>query len=667
MFVTSPPSKLVRTPPKLDLDLSEYNNDPRMKEIAEAMIEMNRRKKLEEDYVRIWDPLPQENPPVSTIRKQPQDPMMPDRRKDREDLDKSVSDISLYVEFKLLEFEQNRKLQVEKKVLEQKKRLSRLIDDITASSMAKLEERMKELKFKEAEDDRVLQELDDKWEKEQQKLQQKHIRKQKEFEARMQAVFQEAEVAAEKEEESFRQEEQKQKAAEAQAELRRQEAIKGRILPDFKILVSNLRKLLLETKNVLDQGFVQQLMSRNDLDLKAAENMSHDIGFEANKAVDFMAKISEVSKVLKNQLSEVEEHRQRREEEESQRLQEQARQQEQVRQREQEATKVEVAATIPESQQHDDVSPGNLQRYQQLINFKNEIENALLALKTDESQKPFISLCMKAVNTPVNSIGRATSAHLMDKINKLSRLLRGEVVKVMDDQFSAASHPLGIPFCKSLLARGLLKQGEEVVRAQPKDAFTVGAVIIALWAEFPDLGDLFLAHVFAACPFLVPIHFGRKEGMKDEEYYKILGYTYNDENKVEDQVTYESRLGGVCRLYAAVMVSILPKDGLRQGKEHPCGIGNAWRWLASCLNLRPINGITATLMLNILEVCGNEMLNLYRGQFLAMLYVIAQSYLDLLKPVSLEGPLTNLKTLLEVAIRTNTIKPPEGMLSQGFL
>ncbi len=48
-------------------------------------------------------------------------------------------------------------------------------------------------------------------------------------------------------------------------------------------------------------------------------------------------------------------------------------------------------------------------------------------------------------------------------------------------QFSAAAHPLGVAYCKTLLASKLLRQGEDVVRAQPKDAFTVAAVVVALW------------------------------------------------------------------------------------------------------------------------------------------------------------------------------------------
>ncbi len=74
------------------------------------------------------------------------------------------------------------------------------------------------------------------------------------------------------------------------------------------------------------------------------------------------------------------------------------------------------------------------------------------------------------------------------------------------------------------------------------------------------------------------------------------------------QVSYESRMGGVARLYAACMISKLPKESLRAKRDHPHGIGNAWRWLASCLNLKPVNGVTTTLMVNILEVCGHDLL-----------------------------------------------------------
>ena len=54
-------------------------------------------------------------------------------------------------------------------------------------------------------------------------------------------------------------------------------------------------------------------------------------------------------------------------------------------------------------------------------------------------------------------------------------------------------------------------------------------------SEFPDFGDLFLAHLYERCPFLIPCYFAKKEGMSEEDYYKKLGYLYQD-SQVEDQV-----------------------------------------------------------------------------------------------------------------------------------
>jgi hypothetical protein len=66
-------------------------------------------------------------------------------------------------------------------------------------------------------------------------------------------------------------------------------------------------------------------------------------------------------------------------------------------------------------------------------------------------------------------------------------------------------------------------------------------------------------------------------------------------------------MGGVGRLYAAIMISTLPKDGLKAKADHPHGLGHAWNWLASTLNLKPDNGVVTTLLLNVIEVCGHAL------------------------------------------------------------
>jgi len=80
------------------------------------------------------------------------------------------------------------------------------------------------------------------------------------------------------------------------------------------------------------------------------------------------------------------------------------------------------------------VSQANLERYQDLLNFKdafekrkhlftlsshdqylfqNESFSALLEFQQDPSSKDFVFKCSKAINTPVNSIGRSNASHLV--------------------------------------------------------------------------------------------------------------------------------------------------------------------------------------------------------------------------------------------------------------
>ena len=74
-----------------------------------------------------------------------------------------------------------------------------------------------------------------------------------------------------------------------------------------------------------------------------------------------------------------------------------------------------------------------------------------------------------------------------------------------------------------------------------------------------------------------------------------------------NQVSFEGRIGGISRLYSAIMVSTLPKESLKSKRDHPHGLGHAWKLLASSLNLRPDNGVVTTILVNILEVCGHAL------------------------------------------------------------
>lgn len=122
--------------------------------------------------------------------------------------------------------------------------------------------------------------------------------------------------------------------------------------------------------------------------------------------------------------------------------------------------------------------------------------------------------------------------------------------------------------------------------SKPKMAFPVAMIVIAIWNEHADFGDLFLAHLHEVCPFIVPIFPQQQEGQSNEDYYKSLGCKYSEDGAVETQDKFLKRMSGLMRLYASITVT-------RQGvaKPHPHGLQHAWRWLAVVLNIGKITFI----------------------------------------------------------------------------
>lgn len=124
-------------------------------------------------------------------------------------------------------------------------------------------------------------------------------------------------------------------------------------------------------------------------------------------------------------------------------------------------------------------------------------------------------------------------------------------------------------------------QGETLISSKPEMAFPVASVAVALWNDYPDFGQLLLAHLGRACPYILPVFLPHLQGQTHEEYYRSLGYKYTEDGVAEQQDKYLTRMSGLVRLYASIVVTAQRRIA---NKPHPHGIKNAWRWLAVTLN-----------------------------------------------------------------------------------
>uniref|UniRef100_A0A1B0C073 Vacuolar protein-sorting-associated protein 25 n=1 Tax=Glossina palpalis gambiensis TaxID=67801 RepID=A0A1B0C073_9MUSC len=298
------------------------------------------------------------------------------------------------------------------------------------------------------------------------------------------------------------------------------------------------------------------------------------------------------------------------------------------------------------------VRSGRLEFYAKINNFYLEKVEKVKVLQSDESMKKYRSDCQKSINIPVNSISAVSQQHIRDKFDKLFSFIMAQ-----------SNSNLGYDYCLLLMAKKFVGQGETTVSSNPNAAFPIASVIVSLWKQIPEFGQLFLAYIYKESPFLVPCFVPQKKGQSWEEYAKTLGYRFT-EGQMEQQDMFLKRQAGIARLYAAVMIT----SGRKQdGPSHPYSLDNAWRWLTNFVDLDPFPDICATLMMEILQIVGNDLWLTYGKQFVKLLVYIQYNYFPKLTAMEKDGgPKARLELLLRKFLTEGKVSRPSGILPADF-
>ncbi|NWR55212.1 GLE1 protein, partial [Bucorvus abyssinicus] len=255
---------------------------------------------------------------------------------------------------------------------------------------------------------------------------------------------------------------------------------------------------------------------------------------------------------------------------------------------------------------------------------------------------------------------------LKEIFDRINNLLTGKPVQYGGRTVSVTQHPQALDFVYYKLAEKFVRQGEEEVAANYDAAFPIAVVVSGIWEIHPRVGDLFLFHLHKRCPYSVPFYPARKEGTSMEEYQRMLGYQVDD-SQLESEENFLKRMSGLIRLYAAVIQQRWPY-GNKQG-THPHGLNYGWRWLAQILNIEPLADLTATLLFDFLEVCGNALMKQYEAQFWKTLLLIQDDYIPRIEAITSAGQmgsLVRLKYFLEDCLQRKDIPPPKGALPASF-
>uniref|UniRef100_A0A8C8JJ82 mRNA export factor GLE1 n=1 Tax=Oncorhynchus tshawytscha TaxID=74940 RepID=A0A8C8JJ82_ONCTS len=267
-----------------------------------------------------------------------------------------------------------------------------------------------------------------------------------------------------------------------------------------------------------------------------------------------------------------------------------------------------------------------LKWYQELQDSANQCAQSFEGLNNtkDIQTKKLRMELQKAATIPVSQISSISGSKLREIFDKIDKLLSGRSVVSGGKSVSTSQHPNGLDFVSYKLAEKFVKQGEEEVASHHEAAFPIAVVASGVWELHPKVGDFILAHLHKKCPYAVPHYPPMKDGTSVEEYQKILGYRVED-GGVEAQDSFLKRMSGMIRLYAA-MIQLRWPYGSKQGPD-PHGLNNGWRWLAQMLNMEPLADVTATLLFDFLEVCGNALMKQYQVQFWKLILLIQEEYL----------------------------------------
>lgn len=314
------------------------------------------------------------------------------------------------------------------------------------------------------------------------------------------------------------------------------------------------------------------------------------------------------------------------------------------------------------------VQDGTRQWYQRLQDASAKCELAFEDLSSSkDSQDRRIKMDLqKAATIPVSQISSSAGSKVKEVFDRLHSLLSGQPVQSGGRPVSVSLHPQGLDFVQYKVAEKLVKQGESEVASHPEAAFPIAAVASGIWMLHPRVGDLILAQLHRRCPYSVPFHPAFKEGMALEDYGRMLGYRVTD-SKVEEQDHFLKRMSGMIRFYAAIIQLRWPYG---DGQEaHPHGLQHGWRWLAQVLNLEPLPHVTATLLFDFLEVCGNALVKQYQVQFWKLVLVIREDYLARIEAITSPGQMgsvVRLQQFLDECLQRREIPVPRGFLTASF-
>ncbi|EJS44447.1 gle1p [Saccharomyces arboricola H-6] len=196
--------------------------------------------------------------------------------------------------------------------------------------------------------------------------------------------------------------------------------------------------------------------------------------------------------------------------------------------------------------------------------------------------------------------------------------IQNELTQLIND---TRSDSLAYQWTLNFIAKAVVHQAETEVRVKPESALPLGKLTLYLLLQFPELEELFMARLVKKCPFVI----GFTCEITTEKGRQNMGWKRNNEDKWEEDTSYDERMGGILSLFATITRLPLPQEFITT-KSHPLPIALSWHILARICNT-PLDLLTNThfvILGSWWDAAAVQFLQAYGNQASKLLFLIGE-------------------------------------------
>ncbi|CAD1809670.1 GLE1-like family protein [Candida parapsilosis] len=224
----------------------------------------------------------------------------------------------------------------------------------------------------------------------------------------------------------------------------------------------------------------------------------------------------------------------------------------------------------------------------------------------------------KELKKQVNQYKRKINPKFGQLSNSLSHT-RTVSMEVYNLVVATQSNELVYKWILNFIAKAIIDQAETEVIVRPFAARPLATLAYFLLEKFPDFEYFLTARFIKKCPYIL----GYTCSIDSEEGRKRMGWKRNQDNKWEDDVKYDERVGGICTVWSVMTHESNAQIGIYSN-------ASSWQFVARMLNtdLNLIRNTHFELLANWWEAAGGDFANRYGNQSKKLMFTMAGVFVD---------------------------------------